>query len=78
MEDCRLGDCRCPISHILSTIFCPDQVGALADGVREIRDYPPSRLAPFVGHRFEGQAPRLTGAGPIFEFATERGQLAGS
>jgi len=69
-----IGGGQFPISDILSTIFCPDLVGALADGVREVGDYPPSRLAPFVGHRFEGQAPRLTGAGPNFQFATEEGR----
>ena len=59
-----IGGGQFPISDILSTIFCPDLVGALADGVREVGDYPPSRLAPFVGHRFAGQA-------PFFQFATD-------
>jgi hypothetical protein len=32
------GDDQFPISDILSTISCPDLVGALADRVREVWD----------------------------------------
>jgi hypothetical protein len=56
------GDGQFAISYILSAIFCPDLVGALADGVKEVGDYPPSRQA---------QGAPLRRAGPIFQFALE-------
>jgi len=43
-----------------------------ADGVREVGDFTLLRgCPPPRGYRFEGQAPTLVGAGPIFQFATE-------
>jgi hypothetical protein len=61
MEDCRWGDCRCPISHILSTIFCPDQVGALADGFREVRESPSFAANPIGGIASKGRPRRWSG-----------------
>jgi hypothetical protein len=38
-----------PISHILSTIFGPDLVGALTDGVSEVGDSPSLAANPLGG-----------------------------
>ena len=42
-----------------------------ADGFREVGILLFFAVGPPGGHRFEGQAPTLVGAGPIFQFATE-------
>jgi len=41
----EIGGGQFSISDILSTIFCPDLVGALADGVREVGDLPNFQIA---------------------------------
>jgi len=51
----EIGGGQFPISDILSANSCPDLVGALADRVREVGDYPPSRLAPLEGTASKGR-----------------------
>jgi len=40
MADRKKGDGKLSISYLPSSISCPDPVGALADGVKEIKASP--------------------------------------